>query len=98
METFQQIIGGDKPVLVDFYATWCGPCRAMSPAVEAIGREVQGKARVIKLDIDKAPGIARQYGVQAVPTFMVFKNGRPIWRHSGMLDKNSLQQQLLRHS
>ena len=53
METFQQIINGDKPVLIDFYATWCGPCKAMSPIVEQIGKEMQGEARVLKIDIDK---------------------------------------------
>ncbi|HEX5653375.1 MAG TPA: thioredoxin [Chitinophagaceae bacterium] len=95
METFQQIINGDKPVLVDFYAEWCGPCKAMSPAIAAIGKEVQGKARVIKLDIDRSPGMSSLYQVQAVPTFIIFKNGEPVWRHSGMLDKQSLQQKLL---
>lgn len=96
MESFQQIIGGAQPVLVDFYADWCGPCRAMSPAVVAVGKEVQGKARVLKINIDKAPGIAQQFGVQAVPTFIVFKNGQPVWRQAGMVDKHTLKQQLLR--
>jgi thioredoxin 1 len=95
METFQQIINGDKPVLVDFYADWCGPCKAMSPAIAAIGKEVQGRARVLKLDIDRSPGMSSLYQVQAVPTFIIFKNGEPVWRHSGMLDKQSLQQKLL---
>ena len=95
METFQQIINGDKPVLVDFFAEWCGPCKAMSPAIASIGKDVQGKARVIKLDIDRNQGMSTQYNVQAVPTFIIFKKGVPVWRHSGMLDKNSLEQKLL---
>jgi len=95
METFQQIINGDKPVLVDFFAEWCGPCKAMSPAIASIGKDVQGKARVIKLDIDRNQGMSMQYNVQAVPTFIIFKKGVPVWRHSGMLDKNSLEQKLL---
>ncbi|MFN8243300.1 MAG: thioredoxin [Ferruginibacter sp.] len=95
METFQQIINGDKPVLVDFHAEWCGPCKAMGPSISAIGHEVQGRARVLKLDIDKSPAMASRFQVQAVPTFIIFKNGKPVWRHSGMLDKNSLQQKLL---
>jgi len=95
METFQQIINGDKPVLVDFFAEWCGPCKAMSPAIASIGKDVQGKARVIKLDIDRNQGMSMQYSVQAVPTFIIFKKGVPVWRHSGMLDKNSLEQKLL---
>ncbi|HVZ95729.1 MAG TPA: thioredoxin [Chitinophagaceae bacterium] len=95
METFQQIINGDKPVLVDFYATWCGPCKAMGPAITAIGKDVQGKARVLKLDVDQSPEMSARYQVQAVPTFIIFKKGVPVWRHSGMLDKNNLQQKLL---
>jgi len=98
METFQQIINGDKPVLVDFFAEWCGPCKAMSPAITAIGKEVQGKARVLKLDIDKTPAMSGQYNIQGVPTFIIFKNGKAVWRHSGMLDKYSLQQKLLSFS
>ena len=95
METFQQIINGDKPVLVDFFAEWCGPCKAMSPAIASIGKDVQGKARVLKLDIDRNQAMSMQYNVQAVPTFIIFKKGAPVWRHSGMLDKSSLQQKLL---
>lgn len=95
METFQQIISGEMPVLVDFHATWCGPCKAMGPAVASLGREVQGKARVLKLDIDKAPDVARRFGVQAVPTFIIFKQGKAVWRHAGMADAHSLKRQLL---
>ncbi|HEX7903527.1 MAG TPA: thioredoxin [Chitinophagaceae bacterium] len=95
METFQQIINGDKPVLVDFFAEWCGPCKAMSPAIVTIGKEMQGKARVLKLDIDRNPAMSTLYQVQAVPTFIIFKKGKPVWRHSGMLDKNSLHEKLL---
>lgn len=95
METFQEIISGDKPVLVDFTAEWCGPCKAMKPAIESIGKEVQGKARVLKLDIDRSPSMSSKYNVQAVPTFIIFQKGVPVWRHSGMVDKHSLQQKLL---
>lgn len=95
METFQQIINGDKPVLVDFYAEWCGPCKAMAPTIAAIGHEVQGRARVLKLDIDKSPAMAGQFQVQAVPTLIIFRQGKIMWRHAGMLDKVSLQQKLL---
>lgn len=95
MESFNQIISGDKPVLVDFHAEWCGPCKAMGPAIAAIGKDVQGRARVLKMDIDRNPEMSRQFEVQAVPTFIIFKKGKAVWRHSGMLDKNSLQQRLL---
>lgn len=97
METFQQIINGDKPVLIDFYATWCGPCKAMSPVVEAIGKELQGSARVLKIDVDRNQAIATQYGIQAVPTFMIFKQGKVVWRQPGGADKLTIKNELMRH-
>src|SRR5688500_7564370 len=90
METFKDIIQSSEPVLVDFYADWCGPCKAMNPVIKEIASEVKGKARVIKVDIDKAQAAAIQYNVQAVPTFMIFRNGKAVWRHSGMIDKQTL--------
>lgn len=95
METFKDLIQSDKPVLVDFYADWCGPCKAMSPVISEVARNVQGKARVIKVDIDKSVDAARAYQVQAVPTFIIFRNGAVQWRHSGMLDKNTLMNALM---
>lgn len=95
MESFNKLIGSDTPVLVDFYADWCGPCKAMSPAIQEVGKEVEGKARVIKVDIDKNQTAAIQYNVRAVPTFIIFKQGQAVWRHSGMIDKNTLEKQLL---
>jgi thioredoxin 1 len=90
METFNQIIGSPSPVLVDFYADWCGPCKAMNPVIKEVADELKGVTRVIKINIDKAQQAAVHYNVQAVPTFMIFKNGQPVWRHSGMIDKQSL--------
>ena len=90
METFKDLISASQPVLVDFYADWCGPCRAMNPVIKEVAQSVKGKARVIKVDIDKSDEAARSYGVQAVPTFILFKNGSIVWRHSGMIDKNTL--------
>ena len=95
MESFNKLIDSDTPVLVDFYADWCGPCKAMNPAVQEVGKEVAGKARVIKVNIDKNQAAAMQYNVRAVPTFIIFKKGRPVWRHSGMIDKNTLEKELL---
>ncbi len=97
METFQQIINGDKPVLIDFFATWCGPCKAMSPVVESIGKEVQGSARVLKIDVDRNQAIASRYGIQAVPTFLIFKNGQVVWKNAGGADKMTLKSELLKH-
>ena len=90
MESFSQLINSEKPVLVDFYADWCGPCKAMSPVIQEVAKAVQGKARVIKVNIDKSVEAAQAYQVQAVPTFIIFKNGKIVWRYSGMIDKSSL--------
>lgn len=90
MESFQELIKSEKPVLVDFYADWCGPCKAMTPVIKEVAKAVDGKARVIKVDIDKSVQAAQAYNVQAVPTFIIFKKGNIVWRHSGMIDKNSL--------
>lgn len=95
MESLQQIISGPVPVLVDFYADWCGPCKAMNPVISTIGKSVQGKARVLKINIDKNPALAQQLGVQAVPTFIIFKDGQAVWRHSGAIDGRSLEGRLL---
>jgi thioredoxin 1 len=89
-ESFQQLIQSSIPVLVDFYADWCGPCKAMSPVVQEVARELNGKARVIKINIDKSESAAMKFNVQAVPTFLIFKNGTVVWRHAGMIDKQSL--------
>jgi thioredoxin 1 len=90
METFQQLIQSEKPVLVDFYADWCGPCKAMDPVIREVARAVEGKARVVRVNIDRNTKDSQTYQVQAVPTFIVFKKGNIVWRHPGMIDKNSL--------
>lgn len=85
METFHDIIKGEQPVLVDFFATWCAPCRTFAPTVETVAKEYAGKLRVLKIDIDKNPDLARQYQIQSVPTLMIFKNGEVLCRQSGMM-------------
>jgi thioredoxin 1 len=90
MESFGELIKSDTPVLVDFYADWCGPCKAMSTVIQEVAKAMKGKARVIKVDIDKSVQAANAYQVQAVPTFIIFKNGQVVWRHAGMIDKTSL--------
>lgn len=94
MENFSEIINGNTPVLVDFYATWCGPCKAMAPIIDELGKELNGKARILKIDVDKNKYTAAKYGVQSIPTLVIFKNGKVIWRHAGMLDKTTLISQI----
>ena len=98
MESFRELIQSEKPVLVDFYADWCGPCKAMEPVVREIAKSVEGKARVVKVDIDRQIQIAQTYNVNAVPTFIVFKNGNIIWRHPGMIDKKTILSVLMQSS
>lgn len=90
MEPFSELIKSDKPVLVDFYADWCGPCKAMNPVIKDVAKAMEGKGKVVKINIDKNTKAAQNYQVQAVPTFMIFKNGKILWRHAGMIDKSSL--------
>lgn len=90
MESFRELINAETPVLVDFYADWCGPCKAMSPVIQEVAQATRGQARVIKVDIDKSVEAAQAYGIQAVPTFVIFKKGNIVWRHSGIIDKHSL--------
>jgi thioredoxin 1 len=97
MESFHELIQSETPVLVDFFATWCGPCKAMEPIVKEVAQTVQGKARVVKVDIDKRAQLAQTYNVQAVPTFMIFKKGNVVWRHPGMVDKNTMINQLMQN-
>ncbi|MBO9155212.1 thioredoxin [Chitinophaga sp. GCM10012297] len=94
MGAFNDLIQSDQPVLVDFYADWCQPCHAMTPVIKEVAKAVEGKARVVKVNIDKNQAAAMQFNVSAVPTFIIFRKGRIVWRHAGMTDKNSLLRQL----
>ena len=90
MESYKEIINGETPVLIDFHATWCGPCKMMSPIIEEVGKELKGKVRILKIDIDKNQKLANEYHIQAVPTFILFKEGEIAWRNSGAMDKQKL--------
>ncbi len=92
MTKFNELIQGEKPVLVDFYADWCGPCQAMAPVLKQVAQKANGQFKVIKVDIDKNPQAAAKYGIKGVPTFILFKNGQSVWRHSGMIGEAQLNQ------
>ncbi len=82
------------PVLVDFYADWCGPCKAMAPVLEQVAAQHRGKLRVVKIDVDKNPALARQYRVQSIPTLILFRQGQPVWRQAGAVPGPQLAQAL----
>jgi thioredoxin 1 len=82
--SFQQLVASETPTLVDFFATWCGPCKAMTPILEQVKSDLGEHIRIYKIDVDKNQEIASQFNVQGVPTLMVFKNGELKWRQSGV--------------
>src|SRR5262249_25533206 len=88
----REVLRSELPVLIDFYADWCAPCKTVAPEVEAIARELEGKAKVVKVDIDRSKRIAASLRVQAVPTFMVFHRGRPVAADQGVLRRNQLRE------
>ena len=88
--TFNEMIQSDKPVLVDFFAEWCGPCKMMSSILKEVKDSLGDEVTIIKVDVDKNPQAAAAYQVQGVPTLIVFKNGKPLWRQSGVVPKNGL--------
>ena len=90
MNAFQQLIGSGKPVLVDFTATWCGPCKMMAPVLEQVKKSLGGRITIIKIDIDKSPQTANAYQVQGVPTLILFREGAIKWRQSGVMDAQRL--------
>jgi thioredoxin 1 len=90
MSTFKEIINSEVPVLVDFFATWCGPCQYQGPILEEVASELGDHARIIKIDVDKNPSAAQAYGVRSVPTLMVFQNGEVKWKNAGVKQKDEL--------
>ena len=87
---FNAIIAGDKPVLVDFYADWCGPCKMLSPILKEVKSAMANDLKIIKIDVDKNQTLAAKFQVRGVPTMILFKNGNPVWRQSGVLQKEEI--------
>jgi thioredoxin 1 len=95
--TFKQTIAGPGPVLVDFWAPWCGPCKAIAPILEELATELAGKVTIAKVNVDDNDTIAAEYGIRAIPTMLLFKGGQQIEQIVGMVPKDSLKQKLSAH-
>jgi thioredoxin 1 len=92
MNSFNDVIKSDKPVLVDFFATWCGPCKMMAPILHDVKTAMGDKVTIIKIDVDKNTEVSAHYQVQGVPTLMLFRNGEVKWRQSGVMQAKQLQE------
>lgn len=90
MANFKELINSEQPVLVDFFAEWCGPCKMMKPVLEQVAKNLGGKARILKVDIDKNQKAAAQYKIQGVPTLILFQGGKIKWRQSGFMDAKKI--------
>jgi thioredoxin 1 len=98
LSDFSNIISGDTPVLVDFYANWCGPCKIMSPIVDEIKNEFGNRIRVLKIDVDKNAPVATKFKIKGIPTLLLFKQGEIVWRNAGVVPKDELIQVIKLHS
>lgn len=94
MNEFNELINSEKPTLVDFFATWCGPCKMQSPILEQLKNKVGDAATIVKIDVDRNPELSAKYQVRSVPTLIIFKNGEPQWRASGLQQLEVLEDKL----
>ena len=94
MKSFKEQINSPRPVLVDFYAEWCGPCKMMKPILLDVAERIGDNASIIAIDVDKEEELANRFRIQSVPTLIIFKNGKQLWRHSGVITSNTLTQLL----
>ena len=90
MENFNELIKSDRPVLVDFYAEWCGPCKVMKPHLLDVAERMGDNAKIVTVDIDKEKDLAERFRIQSVPTLIIFKQGKQLWRQSGVISANAL--------
>lgn len=97
-QSFSQLVKGNTPVLVDFYAEWCGPCKMMKPILEELKSKLGDNVKIVKIDVDRNPQIAQQFRIQGVPTLMIFRNGQSLWRQSGVVQANQLAKIIQQHS
>lgn len=97
MNEFSEIINNSKPTLVDFFATWCGPCKMQSPILEQVKERVGDRGTIVKVDIDKNRELAAQYNVQSVPTLIIFKEGKAVWRAVGVQQAGVLESKIFEH-
>jgi len=94
MSEFKDMISSDKPTLVDFFATWCGPCKMQGPILEQLKQKIGDEANIIKIDVDRAHDLSAEYQIRSVPTLIIFKNGEPQWRASGLQQLEVLEDKL----
>ncbi|MDJ0366934.1 thioredoxin [Hymenobacter sp. H14-R3] len=97
-KSFSELINSPgMPVLVDFYADWCGPCKTMAPILQQVATQHEGKLRIIKIDVDKNPAVAQQFKVQSIPTLILFSQGKPVWRQAGVVPAAQIGQAVSQH-
>ena len=94
MSSFQDLIKGEKPILVDFYADWCAPCKAMNPILKSVKSKMGDQIKILKINVDKNQAVANKFNVRGIPTFILFQSNEIKWRKSGLIDKNILLEEL----